>query len=481
MPNKRIRYLANVIMISLSLVFFALIVIRAQKLAITHDEAFTYQNYVERPVKGIVLYRGPALPNNHILNTLLAKASVKLLGLSTFNLRLPNVLFALVFFWNAAWLSKNLRTVWSQVCAFLILSAQVYFFDFFALARGYGMALALLMASLHHFYLYLKVNNGNHTYRTLIFAALAVYANFSFLYVYLGIIAVLPLMAYADGQDSKKEWWRLFRAILVVSILLGSAIYVPLRQISKMLFGGTSGFWEDTVQSLLNVMLYHNYSNWLTPLSIGVAVILIGTGVLMIFDAFILKKEKRFFYQPLLLVLLITAGLQWVQHTLLGTEYLVARTALSYGLVFLTLIVFVLERMQEPRIEAWLRNLIFSGVAVLVLINLIDNINLRSTLDWQYDAANKQLLKDLQKEVRQEQGETILLGATWLLEPSLNFYQAHRHSNWLQPIERYQPAEEVNFFALYPAEDAENEAKAQAENWQLLKTYKNGLELYRLP
>jgi hypothetical protein len=481
MPNKRIRYLANVIIISLTLVFFALIVIRAQKLALTQNEAQSYFQYLDQPFKDILLYQTPAQPNPYILNTVLTKIVVKILGVSSFNLRLPNLFFALVFFWNAAFLSKNLRTVWSQVCAFLIFSAHVYFFDYFSLATGHGMALALLMASLHHIYLYIQVDNGNHTYRALIFAALAAYANLNYVYFFSALLLVLPLMAWADGERRTKAWRKLITAIMVVGLSTAAVLFIPLRQAVEVLGTGPSGFWGTTVQSTLSKLLYGQFDNWLFPLSFGVAAALIGIGTLLIFDILILKKEKRFYYQPLLILLLLMVGLQWLLYNFMGLPYLTGKAALFYLLTFLALIVFTLERMQEPKIKAWIRNLVFTGVAVLILINFGYNINLRRTFDWPLDAANKRLLKDIKSRYKITGQSNISLGASPTLQPSLNFYQQDKYSQWLAPVESDSLHHKIDYFAISPATDSLTLRTLETREWKLVKDYFNGIKLYRKP
>src|SRR6185437_5885015 len=74
---------------------FATNIYRAATQSITVDEAFTYNQFVPDPGPPEPIQRAPY---NYNLNTLLAKLSVQLLGLSELTFRLPSVLGGLVYF-----------------------------------------------------------------------------------------------------------------------------------------------------------------------------------------------------------------------------------------------------------------------------------------------------------------------------------------------------------------------------------------------
>jgi hypothetical protein len=295
-------------MVAASAVFFTLVVLRALRLAITHDEAYTYIHYVKQSWLGILLYKPPHIPNNHILNTLLAKISVYLFGLSDFNLRLPNVLFSLIYFRYAAAIARKFRFPGIQILAFLAICLQVYFFDFFAMARGYGMGIALSLASIFHFYSYRELNNGHHIWRTLLFAAFAVYANFTFLYSYLALVGLFLFFYWSEGDKQTKSLGVLWRPVSIVTGALAVLIALPLKNISGDLFGGDTHFWKDTVGSLSWSMQYGQSHYLGSYINIGIAFLLLAGLTLFIFN-YRTKAEKRIWYysSDLWLWLILTA------------------------------------------------------------------------------------------------------------------------------------------------------------------------------
>jgi len=65
-------------------------------MSITYDEAYSYLEFARRDFWVPPEFNYMAA-NNHLLNTWLMKISVSLFGLSEFSLRLPNLLFHLVY------------------------------------------------------------------------------------------------------------------------------------------------------------------------------------------------------------------------------------------------------------------------------------------------------------------------------------------------------------------------------------------------
>src|SRR4029453_17802419 len=87
--------------------------------------------------------------NNHVLFTLLAKVSIALLGVSELTLRLPTLLGAALYLTSGLVLCCRLAP--SRLSAFLGMAAidlNPFVLDFLVAARGYGLAMGLLMTAL---------------------------------------------------------------------------------------------------------------------------------------------------------------------------------------------------------------------------------------------------------------------------------------------------------------------------------------------
>ena len=120
---------------------FAVIVIKAASADLTWDEAWTYLHYGRTPLGFTQL----DLANDHPLNSILVWASTWLFGNSEFIIRIPNVLAGGVYLAATARLVHGARL---KVLAFAICVLQPYLIDYFSLARGYGLAVALVQCGL---------------------------------------------------------------------------------------------------------------------------------------------------------------------------------------------------------------------------------------------------------------------------------------------------------------------------------------------
>lgn len=470
-------------MVLFSVALFAVVVLKALKMAVTHDEAYTYLYYVKQTWAGILLYKPPHIPNNHILNTLLIKVSTGLFGLSAFTLRLPNILFSVMYFWYAAAIGKTFRFPAIQVMAYLILVMQIFFFDFFPLARGYGMGLALSLASLYHLHQYRELNNGHHIWRTLIFGAFAVYANFTFLYAYLGLITLLVILWVAEYQKNEKPIGILLRPVIIVTAILTLFVFIPLRNISGSLFGADSNFWDSSAGTLIWSLSYGQFPESMSILKFVLAIILLVGAILWITDVFKNKEDGEFwFYKEILMLLVITAVGQIMQHYLLGTEFLVGRTTLVYAPMLLVFFLFLFQRMRG--FEPWGEKLqtTLNAVLLALLIFNFKAIDFKDTFEWAYDAGHKELLKDLKQQKETLGLEQVKLGINWLYEPSLNFYREAEELSWLEKLNR-DGAENTaaHFYYLKGDKDLDLIKAAEEKSWQKINQYESGAILYYNP
>ncbi len=66
------------------------------------------------------------------------------------------------------------------------------------------------------------------------------------------------------------------------------------------------------------------------------------------------------------------------------------------------------------------------------------NINLKSYLDWQYDADNKNAVEELMSVYNKDDSNRIdiKLGVNWLFEPGFNFYRKTWEIDWLLEVDR---------------------------------------------
>ena len=124
---------------------FAFSVIRAATQSVTPGEAWNYVEYVAPAWKEALSHYDT---NNHVLNTLLVRISTARIHLTEFSLRLPSLLFGALYLLAVYRLARR----WFSGRMFLAVAGLVTLnpmvMDAMSEARGYGMALALLMWAL---------------------------------------------------------------------------------------------------------------------------------------------------------------------------------------------------------------------------------------------------------------------------------------------------------------------------------------------
>src|SRR5882672_9522343 len=174
-------------------------VYRAATQSVTIDEAFTYNAFLAGPVDDLFTKYDA---NHHILNSLLAKLSISVLGLSELSLRLPSLLGGLLYLITSFWLCRRLfGQSWLLPFSFALLTMSPGMLDYFSAARGYGMALAFLLLAIWQMVNY-DEGTGRMERAALCLAA-SVAANISF--VFAGIPLALAFALALANENRRDE------------------------------------------------------------------------------------------------------------------------------------------------------------------------------------------------------------------------------------------------------------------------------------
>lgn len=189
-------------------------------------------------------------------------------------------------------------------------------------------------------------------------------------------------------------------------------IYEPLRKLIKnnaLYYGGNKSFYDDTLISLTKYTQYSPVINNYTHIALNVFLFLFGIGLCFL----IIKNIQNGFHllsiENLLFVLLFLAILSSVlQHYLLGTLYLIDRTALFYYSLFILVLCFSFNLTYKI-----IQYLILSFVLFLSGLNFITNVNGYKTAIWYFDAHTETILTWL-NEKGINQNKNITIDLVWL-------------------------------------------------------------------
>jgi hypothetical protein len=434
------------------------LLVRAIELSFTHDEALTFLHAI-RPGLVRLLSFGFPDANNHLLNSLLGWIAYRSLGASGLGasewaLRLPNVLaFPLLVAAAYRLLSRRVRPA-LVVPGLLLLVCNPFMLDFFALCRGYGLALALGVLALAAALSSLDdpserplALRRRDALKAGGFAAAATLANLAWLNFALALALVLFAAQWMrarrePGTGSFARSWLLPQ---LPTAVLSAAILAPvisrLRARQAFYLGGDSGFWQDTVGSLIESSLYAQpyAETLLAPVAFAVgALAIIAAGITLAGARHASPGSSREGALVLTGILLACIASSELQHLLFGTKFLIDRTALFVLPVFALLVSFACDALHAP---AALRRVGAGTTAVLAataLAHTLLALNTTKTLEWAYDADVKRMLRDLDRIVHESGAPARVqrLGAEWLHQPAIDFYRERDGLDWLAPMTR---------------------------------------------
>jgi hypothetical protein len=469
--------ITKLILFVLGGLLFSFTAVKAYLLSITWDEAYSYIGFIRRGY----YYQGKLetmSANNHLLLTWLDIQFVKLFGVSEFVLRIPALLAHLLLLIYSAKLLSHLKNKWLIISGFLIINLNPYLLDFFSLARGYGLSIGLMMASIYYLYIFQQEFKNKFAIYSMLFGALSVLANFVLLNYFLGAFSCIFIIHALKAIDSIKTgaekisfWKNIWKpAVVFVSLV---AFVVPiafdLRAAGALYFGRENGFWKDTVHTSMECWLYKmDYPNWIFKV-IGAFIIATLVAAFVLVIVRFLKKQftiHNSFLISILMICLFCAASTIAQHLLLGTLYLVDRTALFFTVLFPLVFVFLIHELTIKKVQA-----VFLSYAVLgfVVFHSVNALNMKYVFEWKPDADTKVMLSDLDKikVVAPEKGN-ININIPLLYESGINFYREKNHLDWLNIALRTKERKlSDEYYFLSPTELE----KLDLNSIEILKTY----------
>lgn len=220
----------------------AYIVARAWMVPLTYDEAVVALRYMSAPW-GHVLEIGSG--TNHFLNTLLARAAAAVFGSEPWAIRLPNVLAGIGYVVATAAITRRISSRVLGLAAFTLLVAHPFLLDYFAVSRGYGLAIGLLSGSVWALLGWLAPAASRRGLAVaLSLAVAAVAASFTVLPATAGVltVALVRLLWRGRGPAAARPdrgWQGLWRDGLVWALVTGlfsAAVFSRDRELSAEVF-----------------------------------------------------------------------------------------------------------------------------------------------------------------------------------------------------------------------------------------------------
>jgi hypothetical protein len=422
---------ARRVMIALGSFAFIWATVRAFNQSIVGDEATTYIFWV-RPITAA---HWLVSPNNHILNSLLMRWSVLLFGLTHFSVRAPALLGAALFIAAAFWFARRISADWKiQIPLFICLVYNPFVFDFYVAARGYGLALALLLWAIAIIARW-QLDRGKPVLRAAAIASfligLSFTANFSFALAQAFCLLFLLIWTWRATNITRSKLIAAY-SIPALLVILAIPSWTLLHWQSGLLFYGARSMREMThsiIYSvfeqlnplLVNPLLLH-YAEKLRRFWLPVIGIIILAQSLAIYAR--RRTLKDFQSRWLIALAWIAAGtaaisllIHWIAFHATGLLLPIYRT----GLYLAPLATLLLGALAALAIGPWRRAMI--ALLTLLAAWFVLSLRLSSFIEWQYISQAKDAYYNAAWYARTHCIHDV--SATWWYDAALDFYRLY--------------------------------------------------------
>lgn len=227
---------------------FALL--HAKTACLTYDEAYSYCYYIHplqlTKLSSVKAIFTDCLANNHVLNTILCNLSVKICGRTwnDFVIRIPALIFCGVYL-SMVLVMYQRKKIGCITASFLIWN--YYMNEFLALARGYGLASAMVMSALVMYQLWCDGEYRKFRYLSLflLFMTLGVLSNTIVLLIF---AAFIPCIFYQLARSKKLLRFVGYQCFVWVPLLLVNIAMLRYHLMvtgeGKPLYVGSAGIWR---------------------------------------------------------------------------------------------------------------------------------------------------------------------------------------------------------------------------------------------
>jgi hypothetical protein len=463
---KTSALLIRLLSFAILLLAFGIAVYRAKVQAIAHDEALIYEWFLDQGVYHVLSFNF----TNHVLQTLLAKPILTILGVSEFTLRIPSLIGGGIYLIAAYFLCRRLfgdGILLLLSVAMLALNPQVM--DFMVAARGYSLGLAFLAVAMYFFARLVergRFDRESKEWRwgcgiASVSLALSVAANFtnivpviclafSFVFVTFGGPAsllksrdhtlhdlaryvVLPGLA----ADFFILWPFLIQARLaqvktpldktsdaIRDVFTGSFLYKWTEDVFNLgAVLSVTGSWQERVTDLGEYLI----------LPLLFCFVLLGL-VLALRSPAHAEKHQGAFCRVFAGAAISSVLLIILLHVTFKFNYPFARYCL-----FLIPLFTIGGILTAQVISSRFPSLFLKGVGLMIAAVIISDyalsLDAKSFRYNAYDVISRDLYQVIEKDARSHDLKDVRVGGTWWYEPEINFYRRSHHADWMLPYD----------------------------------------------
>jgi uncharacterized membrane protein len=459
--------LARVVCCAILLFTFGVSAYRAKVQSIAHDEALTYEWFLDQGVYKVLLYN----PANHFLQTLIAKPIVKVFGVSEFTLRVPTLFGAVIYLIALYFLCRKLfGTGLLLVLAVAMLCLNPLVMDFLAAARGYSLGLAGLAVAMYAIARVVgrgKFDAADKEWRwgcttASIALALSVAANFTNIVPATCLAIAFSVVALGGVEPALQLRDRALRHFSKYFIFPGAAVGLGVLWpfLIQARLAQTKTQLDKASDALRDVFNASFLYKWTDDLFNSLGAVASATG----------SWQARFtqiganFLLPLLFCLVLLGLILSFRSLPDAPEHNRANCRIFAGAaiasVVLTVILHLVTKVNYPfsryclflvplftvggilaaqEVSSWFPSYLLKGAGVLVAAVVVTDYALSfqtKTFRYNaYDAISRNLYQAIEKDAMSRGLTNVRVGGTWWYEPEINFYRLRNHAKSMLPYD----------------------------------------------
>lgn len=428
-------------------------VYRAATQSLAGDEALTFHWFLRDAGWRDLFTRYNA--NHHVLHSLLAKASISLLGNSEFALRVPALAAGLLYLIAACRLCLRLLPGWLPFAATLAaLCLNPLVLDFLSCARGYGLAVAALLWALEE----LIRDRAGEPFRPVrlgLWSAAAVGANLTAATGVAAIYAVLGVFRLA----TRRSLLPVLASFALALLLTAALLWMPLSRASWADFYAGTKTVAESFQSLIAPFApAPSRPEWLWA---AAALLTVACGAGM-------ARGSAPQAAPVFVLLLCLAAL-YLGHRWMNIPLPVNRTGL-YLIPLFTLSVAATWQLLPGGLAGRAGRALVATCAAAVLILYGTHLRVDRYFVWVQDAASRRALQTVRRLAEERKlALPVRVASTIWLYPSLEYY-ALRDPGWFVNRTVRKGCEPYPFYFAFPPtgpQDPPGEVAARYEFYLL--------------
>lgn len=397
----------HILFLSLSGAVFIYLALRSFYVPLIHDEAASYYIYMQS---------GNFIPPwayldaaNQLFNSFFGWVFSSLFGPKEWSIRLGSLIgfVGLIYFLRLHLIAAS--SVLQRWVLIIPLLFAPFFIEFFALARGYGLAMAGFMASFYFVKQHAKSTSKKHLVGILVATWLTSFANFS---VTPAVLILVSLHGFSMWLNSKYNKRYLFEALVII---LAQAPFIwhilELKNNAKLYYGGPD-FIEFTAMPFAKYFLKNEGLWWLViaVFTLGIATHLIST-IKTGWQSFLLPKA--YFGN----VLILASLSMFAQQIVLGVNYPEDRAALF----FFPLLVGTCSNLDWKPAQA-----IVLMLFIWFPIDLVSSGNLKYSRLWKHEYIDEKMW---QASIQNQNDYPPSLSSSLTRQSIWSFYSLTENSN----------------------------------------------------